>query len=262
MMRLTMSKTFAIFTLLVVGLLATAPASAAEWGSLKGRFVVDGKPVELKPLNVDKDAFCIENKPKNEAIVIGKDNALVNTVVYLRLPRRGEVAIHPDYEAKLKEPAVLDNVGCSFKPRVTLVRVGQTLVVKNSDPTGHNTNVSLFGFNPVVPAKGQLEVKATKDAPLPSPVQCNIHPFMIGHLLAQKHPYMAVTGDDGSFEIKNMPAGKHEIQLWHEATGYLKDIATKGGKANRQGRLNVTIAASQTLDLGDIKVPAAMLKPR
>jgi hypothetical protein len=236
-------------------------ANAADWGSLKGRFVVDGKPADLPALIVDKDQFCIDKKPKNEVIVLGKDNALVNAVVYLRLPRRGDVAIHPDYDASLKTPVVLDNLGCTFQPHVTLVRVGQTLEVKNSDPTGHNTNVSIFGFNPVVPANAKIDVKASKEAPLPSPVRCNIHPFMIGHILAQKHPYMAVTGDDGAFEIKNLPAGKHEIQLWHEASGYIKDVASKAGKANGQGRLNVTIAPNQTLDLGDIKVPASLLKP-
>ncbi len=237
-------------------------ANAADWGSLKGRFVVDGKPADPPALVVDKDPYCIEKKPKNEAIVLGKDNALVNAVVYLRLPRRGDVAVHPDYEAELKTPVVLDNVGCEFEPRITLVLVGQTLEVKNSDPTGHNTNISIFGFNPVVPANSKIDVKAGKEAPLPSPVKCNIHPFMLGHILAQKHPYMAVTGDDGSFEIKNLPAGKHEIQLWHEASGYIKDVATKGGKADRQGRVNVTIAANKTLDMGDIKVPASLLKPR
>jgi len=112
------------------------------------------------------------------------------------------------------------------------------------------------------PANGKIEIKASKESRLPGPLQCNIHPFMVGHLLAQKHPYMAVSGEDGSFEIKNLPTGKHEIQLWHEAPGYLKNVATKSGKANLQGRINVTIAASKTLDLGDIKVPASMLKSK
>jgi hypothetical protein len=84
---------------------------------------------------------------------------------------------------------------------------------------------------------------------------------MKGHLLSQTHPYMAVSGEDGTFEIKNLPAGKHEIKFWHEAPGNLKDIATKSGKADRQGIVKVTIAAGKTLDLGDIKVPAKMLKP-
>ena len=66
-------------------------AQAAEWGSLKGRFVVDGTPAKPAPLAVgNKDPFCIEKKPANDALVVGKDNALVNAVVYLRLPHGEE----------------------------------------------------------------------------------------------------------------------------------------------------------------------------
>jgi hypothetical protein len=258
----TVLKSRLTFCITLAAMTIAAAAEAADWGSLKGRFVVEGKPAAPPALLVDKDQFCIDKKPVNEAIVISKDNQLANAVVYLRLPRRGDVAIHPDYEAQLKEPVVLDNAGCSFVPRVTLVRVGQMLQVKNSDPTGHNTNISLFGFNPVVPANSKIDVKAQKDAPLPTPVRCNIHPFMQAHVLSLKHPYMAVSADDGTFEISNLPAGKHEIQLWHEVSGYLKDVATKSGKADRQGRINVTIAANETADLGDIKVPASLLKAR
>jgi hypothetical protein len=254
-LKSTLIVTFATF--LVAGF-----ANAAEWGSLKGRFIVDGKPPELKPLVVDKE-FCVDLKPlpPNQEVVIGKDNALVNVVAYLYLPRRGKVDIHPEYEAAFKEPVVLDNKGCQFFPHVTLVRVGQKLIVKNSDPTGHNTNLGLFGQNPIVPANSQIEVKANKEGRFPMPVQCNIHPFMKGHLLSQTHPYMAVSADDGTFEIKNLPAGKHEIKLWHESPGNLKDVATKAGKADRAGIVKVTIAPGETLDLGDIKVPASMLKP-
>ena len=37
---------------------------------------------------------------------------------------------------------------------------------------------------------------------------------------------MAVSGEDGTFEIKNIPAGKHEFQLWHEVPGYIEDVAS------------------------------------
>jgi hypothetical protein len=48
--------------------------------------------------------------------------------------------------------------------------------------------------------------------------------------------------------------------LWHEASGYLKNLKFKGGATDRRGRAELTIAAGQTLDLGDIKVPASGLK--
>ncbi len=235
-------------------------AQAAEWGSLKGRIVVDGTPTKPAALTVTKDQFCIDKKPMNEAIMIGKDNALVNAVVYLRVATGQKVAVNPEYDAKAKEPVVLDNKGCSFQPHIALVRVGQTLDIKNTDPVGHNTNVAAFAFNQTIPTGGHAEIKASAAGPLPTPVVCNIHPFMKGYVLAQDHPYMAVAGDDGTFEIKNIPAGKHDFQFWHEAAGYLKDIKLKSVTADRRGRAELTIPAGQTLDLGDIKVKASALK--
>jgi hypothetical protein len=233
---------------------------AAEWGSLKGRFVVDGTPPEVPPLAVTKDEFCIQIKPHNETLVVGEGGALANAVVFLRVPRRGKVDVHPDYQAKLAERVELDNHGCHFVPHVTLVRKGQPLVIKNSDPVGHNTNIAILGFNQTIPSNGEVEVKVQRDAPLPTPVVCNIHPFMKGYVVTQDHPYMTASAEDGTFEIKDIPAGKHEFQFWHEAPGYLKDLKLESGKTNRQGRADLEIAAGETLDLGDIKVPASMLK--
>ena len=247
-----------------VACLATHVASAvnaAEWGSIKGRVVVDGKAPTVAPLAVDnKDPFCLTAKPVNQSIIVGKDNALENAVVYLRVATGQKVDIHPEYDAEFKKPVVLDNSGCEFHPHVTLVRKGQALTIKNGDPTGHNTNIALFAFNQTVPAKGQIDIKASVAGPIPNPVVCNIHAFMKGHILSLDHPYMTVSAPDGTFEIKNIPVGTHEFQLWHEAAGYLKNVKTKSGATDARGRAKLKIAAGETLDLGDIKVPASSLK--
>lgn len=238
-------------------------ASAAGWGSLKGRIIVDGAPTMSPPLTIgNNDPVCTMAKPANEALVLGKDNALVNAVVYLRVPTGKTVEIHPDYAANLKVPVVLDNKGCSFRPHITLFQVGQKLVIKNSDPTGHNTNIAVFSFNQTVPANGQIEITPPKTAiaALPMPVVCNIHAFMKGHVLSLNHPYAAATGDDGKFEIKNIPAGPNEFQFWSETGGYLKNVKLKGGTTDARGRAKLTIPAGETLDLGDIQIPAKALK--
>jgi hypothetical protein len=246
----------------VSALIAASASPAAEWGSIKGRFVVDGAPPELPPLVVDKDPFCMQTKPTNKSVLV-VDGNLANAVVYVRLGLGKKIESHPDFQAQLKEPITLDNKGCEFHPHVALVRVGQPFVIKNSDPTGHNTNARLIkngSFNVLIAQGQENKMTFSKAETMPMPVNCNIHPFMEGHVLVLDHPYMAVSGEDGTFEIKNIPAGKHEFQFWHEAPGYLKNLKVKGATLNRQGRAELAIAAGQTLDLGDIKVPASMLK--
>jgi plastocyanin len=258
-----MQKTIPTLICGLLAILLIVPTASAEgWGSIKGRFVVDGTPPKLTPLVVNKDQYCINKMPKNDSVVIGKDHALVNAVVYLRLPLGATVDVNPEYAAELKKPAVLDNKGCSFSPHILTVRKGQELKIVNSDPVSHNTNITLLSFNPIVPAGTSRSVEVTTDRSLPTPVQCNIHTWMKGYLLAQDHPYMAVSGEDGTFEIKDIPAGKHEFQFWHEAPGYLKNLKFKGGTTDRRGRAKITIVAGKTIDLGDITVPASMLVER
>lgn len=235
-------------------------ASGAGWGTLKGKFVVDGTVAAAPPVDASKDAFCVSVHPVNETVVIGEGNALVNAVVYLRGKK---IEVNDEYKSSAAEPVTLDNKGCDFHPHIALVRTGQPFVIKNSDPTGHNTNLGMKNnptFNQIIPAGEKVELKFTKAEALPLPVNCNIHPFMSGCILVLDHPYMAASGEDGSFEIKNIPAGKQEFQLWHEKPGNLKDLKFTGGKTNKQGRAELTIADGQTLDLGEIKVPASMLQ--
>jgi hypothetical protein len=257
---------FKTFSPTRIGLLTTlllcvsGAANAAEWGSLKGRFVVDGTapPQPALPLT---DELCLKLKPPNKAVVVDAKSGLANAVIFLRLARNEKVEIHPDYAAALSTPAVLDNKGCEFHPRISLVRVGQPFLIKNSDPMGHNTKYELVNskFNESIPAGGERKVSFQKTEANPAPVNCSIHTFMLGHLLVQDHPYMAASGEDGSFEIKNIPAGKHSFQFWHEK-GNLQDMKFAGGTTDRRGRADITIAAGKTLDLGDMKVPATMLK--
>jgi hypothetical protein len=238
-------------------------ACAAGWGTIQGRFVVDGTVPAPAPLNASAEAFCVEHKPVDRSVVVGEGNGLANAVVFLRASRGKTIDAHPDYASTASQPVTLDNTGCEFKPHVALLRTTQPLAIKNSDPVGHNTNIVLkknASFNQTIPAGSTIEFKAPRPEALPMPVNCSIHPFMKSHLLVLDHPYMVASDEDGAFEIKNIPAGKHEFQFWHEAPGNLKNLKFKGAATNRQGRADLTVKDGETLDLGEIKIPATTLK--
>lgn len=254
------SLTYFNFVLFVLSLHS---ASAAEWGNLKGRFVVEGEVEETGKINITKDIeFCSKHDLEDETLELGENGALQNVVVYLYTRRGRDVDVHPDLQSA-DEPAQLDNEGCRFDPHVLFVRTGQKLVVHNSDEgIGHNTNVTPVrnpGFNQLIAYDGNFEYTFDNEEPVPVPVACNVHPWMNGYLVVRNNPYVAISGEDGSFEIKNIPAGEHNFVFWHEADGNLRGLQVGDEQADRRGRVELEIPAGETLEVGEIKVQPNML---
>jgi len=82
-------------------------------------------------------------------------------------------------------------------------------------------------------------------------VTCLTHKFEKAYLVRRKSPYVAVSGADGSFTIKNLPTGKELVfRVWHERRGWLKTADWK------EGKFKVTIPPKEArIDLGEIKPP-------
>jgi len=244
----------------------TTPATG-QWGNLRGRFVVDGDvpmPAVFAVGGAVAAACCLGGCPEDDSLVVSKSGGLANVIVYLRPAKGQTVAIHDSYEKDRDKTVVMDNVGCMFSPHVVLMQTSQTLVLKNSDPFGHNANIQPArsrGGSIMISAGSNIERKFDKPETVPAPVVCNVHPWMKGWVLPRDNPYFALTGVDGSFEIKNLPAGGTLVfQLWHERAGPLRDVDVDGQQAKR-GRIKIKIEPGDN-DLGTIKVPAARLKKR
>lgn len=233
----------------------TLPCCAQQkWGTIKGQFLMDGSAPEPKLLEVTRDEeFCGKHKPKDESLLVGKDGGIRNIVV--RLLSRKDVPVHPDFSVAPK-PAELDNRNCLFHPRVTLLQCNQPLKAINSDSVAHN--VAVFAqrnqpFSIVVPQDKPLTRSFPMEERIPIRVDCSIHAWMHAYLVISKHPYAAVTDEHGRFEIKNVPQGEWEFQLWHERPGYLTSITRDETTTLKRGILKVTVG--QTTDLGTMKVP-------
>ena len=232
-------------------------AIAADTATLKGKFVVDGKVAPAAEIAAAKnDPGCAAHKVVEEQLTVGNKGELANVFVYSRT--KGLTA-----PASTEKSVELDNKNCRFEPHCLVLRTDQDLVLKNSDPFGHNSNIQPFSgaaINPLIAAGQSYTAKFTSEETLPTKVGCNIHSWMGAWVLIRKDPFAAVSGKDGSFEIKDLPVGKDiEFQIWQESAGNLKNLTFTGGKADTKGRFKMKLKAGDN-DLGEIKVPVSALK--
>lgn len=242
---------------------AVAIATGTGWGTLKGKFVFDGTPPEMQPYNVNKDmeACTIDGKaPLQQTLLVDSSSkGIANVAVFVRSASR----VHESAQAGEGE-AVFDQKVCVFLTHVFPLRIGQTMVIKNSDPVGHNTNIEgKNSFNQTIPVDASINFKPQKEEAVPVSVRCSIHPWMLAYFLPRATGYVAVTAEDGSFEIPNLPAGEDlEFQVWHEsAAGPGKSLVlttpeAKEMKWSNKGRFKVKLGEDEVKEVS-LTVPAA-----
>ncbi len=225
-------------------LATTSAVDAAGWGSVKGKFVIEGdapKPIlQIKKGDaaVKDSAVCAAGSlNRNDLVIDQKTGGIQHIFIFLRKVSEGD--IHPDLKtAKLPE-LKQDQKGCRFLPHTMFVRTGQDVRIISNDPVAHNTHGTFFKnppFNQTVAASDNKVglVKSFKlSESLPMPVVCDIHPHLKAHWLILNHPYAAITNEKGEFEIKNLPEGDHKFRVWHEKAGYIErswKVSIKDGK--------------------------------
>lgn len=269
---------------LTVGLVAaalTAPAMAdGKKGTavIKGKVVFDGtapKPAALPFSGSDAEVCKKENESKPQAdqskLVYAADGNAV-PYVFVSISK----GISEKYDAP-KDPIVIDQKGCKYHPHAQGMIAGQPLEIRNSDPLSHNIHAlpkKNKEFNFLQSTKGAKEVKSGSDTftkpEMGIKVKCDVHSWMSSYIHVMEHPFFAVTKSHeedggnkalrGTFEIKEVPAGKYELQFWHESFGVVtqeievKDGETKeievkiGGKKAQAPEVREVIVASGEAD--------------
>jgi plastocyanin len=192
------------------------PATA---GVLKGKISFTGKKPAKKKIDVSEDPQCAKmhkTGPFDESVVVNPNGTLANVFVYIKQGLEGKTFEPP------AEPVTIDQSGCWFKPRVIGIQTGQTLKVTNSDPVTHNIHplaqVNRAWNQSQDPGAEPLK-RRFKEREVMIKVKCNIHSWMRAWIGAVEHPYFAVTGADGTFEIRNVPPGDYTIEVWQEQYG-------------------------------------------
>jgi plastocyanin len=118
----------------------------------------------------------------------------------------------------------------TFTPHVTAITVGSSIDFPNLDPIFHNAFSSYSGqiFDVgLYPPGTSRTVRFAREGVVR--VFCNIHSSMSAVIVVLATPYFAVTGRDGAFEIRNVPPGEYELNVFHERAteSVLKALAQK-----------------------------------
>lgn len=166
---------------LAVGLLSTSPSRAGE---IKGKVTAQGV------------------------------RSAVNIAVYVdAIPGK-------DFPAPAQH-VVMDQKKMTFVPHVLVVQKGTTVEFLNSDAVGHNVYWPSISGNKKLAhnlgtwPQGQKKTFQFNDLGA-APLLCNVHPEMSGYVVIVPTPYFAVTNKEGTFVIKDVPAGHYALKTWSE----------------------------------------------
>jgi Carboxypeptidase regulatory-like domain len=209
-----------------------APAPAAETpvtarGSIRGAVKFNGPPPALAEIPPSADPACAGMPTQNQAVRV-KDGRLQNVLVRVR----GSV---PGTPAAPSSPVVVDQLKCSYHPRVQGAVAGQPLLIKNSDGTLHNVR-GVVGSKPIFNvAQPPAAAPVKKDVPAGAEwlrLKCDVHPWMAAYVAVSPHPYFATTGEDGAFSLEGVPVGTYTLEAWHETFGTkTAEVTVKEGAA-------------------------------
>ena len=250
-----------VLILAVVAFLA-APLASYAGGTITGKVTYTGKSEEKEFLfsKFPNPKFCPKNP--NKELVKGEKRILPTIEVGAGGALKHAVVAVTDVEDKAfidgyKGTDIISEF-CEFLPFTGVVVNKKNFHVENhdADPDDPGPKGDFPGKKGVLHNPHTFEVLgpssttvfnialAEKGSKLDKPVvlrkekqgsmlrlQCDQHEFMQGFYLPVTNPHYAVVKDDGSFEIKDVPAGKHKLVAWHPFAGKLEaevDVADGG----------------------------------
>ncbi len=194
-------------------------------GSVAGRVTLEGQLPQPSRISMSSDPSCAKAHPGpavNEELVTGSGGTLGNVIVFV-----SDGLGNRTFEVPA-QPVVVDQKGCMYLPHVVGIQAQQKLRMVNDDSTTHNIHpvpTNNREWNKAQPAGTTFEESFAREE-IAIPVKCNVHPWMRSYIAVFKHPFFAITGTDGHFDLRNLPPGEYTVEAWHEKLGAIKQVIT------------------------------------
>jgi plastocyanin len=207
---------------------AATPIDPATAAAVSGSVKFDGAAPKAAKIDMSQDQAC---KGTNIAETIVADGGnLANVFVYVKDGLGNRAFDVP------KDAVTLDQQGCRYHPHVLGVMTGQTVEIKNDDPTTHNihpTPKDNREWNESQPPQAAPLQKSFAREEIMLPVKCNQHPWMKMYINVVKSPFYTVTGANGKYEIKGLPPGDYTLAFVHEKLGEQDQKVTLAAKDSK-----------------------------
>ena len=206
------------------------PVDPATAGAVSGKVTFMGTPPPSETISMSSDPRCMNAGAKTETVLVSGDGSLQNVFVYVK---DGLGALKFPVPAT---PLVLDQKGCQYRPHVFGVQAGQTIEILNSDATLHNIHAwpqANQEFNVGQALQGMKDTHVFTTQEVMVPFRCDVHRWMNSFVGVVAHPFFAVTGADGAFQLKGLPPGTYTIEAWHEKFGTKTTGVTIGAKESK-----------------------------
>ncbi len=247
--------------LFLVFIAALLPALALSQSfPLKGRIALTSLPAPLPVYGAGKNASaCVAQMP-NTALLVGKKLELENVVVFL-------ANIKPE---KFPAAAVtVDIVNCLYKPRVTTLLQGDTLVLRSTDAKVHHARGYLREFAPAwdrlvtkdlfrkdSSAAFNFAFRAKNSAAwevLNTPGLLEVRSelgeeWLRSYVFVMPHRFFAVTNASGEFAFAGLPPGKYDMILWHETLGVKRQLVEVSASVKNELLVNWEINKPASAD--------------
>ena len=179
-------------------------------GTLKGKITYSAEVKFSKSFNTGKYKKACGPEVPNEKLLVNDKN-LVNVVVSVEGKNLGGTP--GEYR--------LDQKNCRYNPHVMVLMKDSVLKIHSSDPINHNLHTYSFDNDPVnimfLPDQDGYELEF--EEPEIVKVECDLHWWMTAWIIVTDNSFFDISGQEGAFEIPNLPPGNYTINAWHEILG-------------------------------------------
>jgi hypothetical protein len=215
------------------------PLSAAllGWGldsgaaGITGRVTLRGVPPP--EVRIPMTADCAQaqaNTPTTRHYVANREGGLANVFVVIRAGLQGKTFAPPT------NVVTMETIACQLHPYVVAARTGQAIQFQNNSSFLENLHFTPRLNGERNYALGPKNTSLSTSFDLAEDfirIKGDAHPWFFGYVCVVDHPYFAVTGADGKFQLPDgLPDGEYTLEARHLKAGSVKkEIIVRNGIA-------------------------------